>query len=329
MTKITETTKPAEQGEPKNSWLGRLRMAIKRSVGGIGAGLQEILSTNLDKITQEQVEDMQDVLIQSDVNFSVAKSICAAIKGKSFESIDDAKKALADKIASMLVPYNKPFAIEKADIPYVIILAGVNGSGKTTTIAKLTHQLITQQNSVEWAACDTFRAAAVDQMQVWADRLGVHVYKSENDGKKAEPAAVAFKAVKQAFDKKTDVLFIDTAGRLHNNDQLMQELAKIVRTIRKIDERLPQQSILVLDGSTGQNANQQVEGFKKIIPNPNIVVTKLDGTAKAGFLVGICETFSVNIAAVGIGERIKDLGDFDPNAFAASVVGLGLPATEE
>jgi fused signal recognition particle receptor len=208
------------------------------------------------------------------------------------------------------------------DIPYVVIFAGVNGSGKTTTIAKLTHQLLAQKLSVEWAACDTFRAAAVDQMQVWADRLGVHVYKGEQNGKKVDPASVAFQAFQQALSKKTDVLFIDTAGRLHNNDQLMQELAKIVRTLHKIDERLPQQSLLVLDGSTGQNANQQVEGFRKIIPQPNIVVTKLDGTAKAGFLVGICEMFGGNIAAVGIGEQLEDLGFFEPCVFAASVVGL-------
>ncbi|MDR3285788.1 MAG: signal recognition particle-docking protein FtsY [Holosporales bacterium] len=307
----------------KSSWLKKLGSTIKKSAQGLNVGLSEIFSSSKGQLDQKQIEEIQDLLIQNDVGFETVCFICNKLKGKILENVEIAKSILAEEIAKILEPYSVPFSIQKTPIPYTIIMAGVNGSGKTTTITKLSQKLLALGFSVEWAACDTFRAAAVEQMQVWADRINVSVYKSDlAPGKKQDPAALAFRAFQETFKKKTDVLFIDTAGRLYNNDQLMQELAKIVRSLKKINNEIPHKNILVLDGIAGQNVLHQVEAFKKLIPITDLIITKLDGTAKAGFVIELCRKFQLNIAAIGIGEAVDDLDYFAPKVFAESLLGL-------
>lgn len=308
----------------KKSWLSRLGSAIKKSTSNISNGIQEVFSSKGLSLTKEQLEDLRDVLISGDVGVDVADNLCKLLQKQHFKNIDELKVFLANEISKIISDYTKPFSIEELDKTQVILVAGVNGSGKTTTIAKLSQKLKEQGKTVEWAACDTFRAAAVDQMQIWADKLGVNLYKLESEGKKVDPSAVAFKAFESALKNKTDVLFVDTAGRLPNNENLMQELAKIVRTLRKINENAPHQSLLILDGTTGQNTFTQVELFRKVLPITSIIVTKLDGSAKGGFLVGLCQKFKINVSAIGIGETADSLDYLDANIFSKSLMGINI-----
>jgi fused signal recognition particle receptor len=398
------------------SWFGKLTAALKKSANAISDGLAGVFSSHsAQKLSAEQIEEIQDILIQSDVSFRVASVICEGLRGKRVADVNEAKAILASSVAEILRPHTIPFceyllrgledspalggrevgpggaagtgeaigvkgagrevgtggaeAIGAAGPAQTcaIVVIGVNGSGKTTTIAKLSKMLVEKHLSVEWAACDTFRAAAVEQMQVWADRLGICLYKTEfsqsahsaassvqaaaasanlasaapasaavasaaatpsrqNTGiaappqKKQDPSALAFQACQKAKEKGTRVLFVDTAGRLQNNAQLMQELAKIVRTVQKVCE--VSRYVLVLDGVIGQNAISQVEMFGKIAPITDLIVTKLDGMAKAGFIIELCQKFKLNISAIGVGEGAEDIGDLDPDVFAKALVGL-------
>jgi fused signal recognition particle receptor len=233
-------------------------------------------------------------------------------------SVDEIKGALADEITRIMDPVAKPLPIY-TKTPQVILVVGVNGSGKTTTIGKLASQFRAAGKKVVIAAGDTFRAAAVEQLQVWGDRAGVPVLTAPEG---SDPASLAFDAMEQAERDGADLLMIDTAGRLQNRQDLMEELAKIVRVIRKKDDTAPHNTLLVLDATTGQNALSQVETFQKLSDVSGLVMTKLDGTAKGGVLVALADRFGLPIHAIGVGEQIDDLDAFDPEDFARALTGI-------
>jgi fused signal recognition particle receptor len=266
------------------------------------------------------LEGLEELLIQADLGVETALKVAANIAEGRFGrrvSAPEIKQALAAEIARILDPVARPLPIYPRR-PQVVLVVGVNGSGKTTTIGKLASQLKAAGKSVVIAAGDTFRAAAVEQLQIWGSRAGVPVYKAEQG---SDPASLAFEAMEKAQAMGADMLLIDTAGRLQNREDLMQELAKIVRVIRKRDETAPHNTVLVLDATTGQNALSQVEIFRKVADVTGLVMTKLDGTAKGGVLVALADRFGLPIHAIGVGEAIDDLSPFDPEDFAKALTG--------
>jgi fused signal recognition particle receptor len=266
------------------------------------------------------LESLEELLIQSDMGVDTALRVTANIAegrfGKRISSAD-LKEALASEIARIMEPVARPLPIY-AHKPQVVLVVGVNGSGKTTTIGKLASQFKAAGKSVVIAAGDTFRAAAVEQLQIWGQRAGVPVLTAPEG---SDPASLAFDALTKAQADGADLLLIDTAGRLQNRADLMEELAKIVRVLRKKDPSAPHNTLLVLDATTGQNALMQVEIFSKIADVSGLVMTKLDGTARGGVLVALADKFGLPIHAIGVGEQIDDLSPFDPQDFANALVG--------
>ena len=267
------------------------------------------------------LESLEDLLIQADMGVDTALRVTANLAegrlGKRV-SAEEIKLALADEIARIMDPVARPMPLYPTK-PQVVLVVGVNGSGKTTTIGKLASQFKAAGKSVVIAAGDTFRAAAVEQLQIWGDRAGVPVMTAPEG---SDPASLAFDAMTRAQETGADLLLIDTAGRLQNRTDLMEELAKIVRVIRKKDPSAPHNTLLVLDATTGQNALLQVEIFRKIADVSGLVMTKLDGTAKGGVLVALADKFGLPIHAIGVGEQIDDLSPFDPQDFARALVGI-------
>ena len=267
------------------------------------------------------LESLEDLLIQADMGVDTALRVTANLAegrlGKRV-SAEEIKLALSDEIARIMEPVARPMPLYPTK-PQVVLVVGVNGSGKTTTIGKLASQFKAAGKSVVIAAGDTFRAAAVEQLQIWGDRAGVPVMTGPEG---SDPASLAFDAMTRAQETGADLLLIDTAGRLQNRTDLMEELAKIVRVIRKKDPSAPHNTLLVLDATTGQNALLQVEIFRKIADVSGLVMTKLDGTAKGGVLVALADKFGLPIHAIGVGEQIDDLSPFDPQDFARALVGI-------
>lgn len=276
-------------------------------------------------LDDEMLESLEDLLVASDMGVDTALRVAANIAqgrmGKRL-SVPELKDLLATEIARIMEPVAKPLPIYPKR-PQVVLVVGVNGSGKTTTIGKLASQFRAAGKSVVIAAGDTFRAAAVEQLKVWGDRAGVPVLTAPEG---SDPASLAFEAMTKAEAEGADLLLIDTAGRLQNRSDLMEELAKIVRVIRKKDPEAPHNTLLVLDATTGQNALSQVEIFSKIADVSGLVMTKLDGTAKGGVLVALADRFRLPIHAIGVGEQIDDLSPFDPEDFARALVGASDPA---
>lgn len=267
------------------------------------------------------LERLEDLLIQADMGVDTAVRVTANIAEGRFGkrmSTPELRAALANEIARIMEPVARPLPLYPQK-PQVVLVVGVNGSGKTTTIGKLASQFKAAGKSVVIAAGDTFRAAAVEQLQVWGARAGVPVLTAAEG---SDPASLAFDALTQAQAEGADLLLIDTAGRLQNRQDLMEELAKIVRVLRKKDPSAPHNTILVLDATTGQNAINQVEIFRKIADVSGLVMTKLDGTAKGGVLVALADKFGLPIHAIGVGEQIDDLQPFDPEEFARALVGV-------
>jgi fused signal recognition particle receptor len=267
------------------------------------------------------LESLEDVLIQADMGVETAARVAANIAAGRMDrrvSSSEIRRALADEVARIMEPVARPMPIYPKR-PQVVLVVGVNGSGKTTTIGKLASQFRAAGKSVVIAAGDTFRAAAVEQLQVWGQRAGVPVLTAPEG---SDPASLAFDAMTQAQASGADLLLIDTAGRLQNRADLMEELSKIVRVIRKKDPDAPHNTILVLDATTGQNALNQVEIFRKLADVTGLVMTKLDGTARGGVLVALADRFGLPIHAIGVGEQIDDLAPFDPQDFARALVGL-------
>ena len=271
-------------------------------------------------LDDDMLEELEDLLVSTDLGVDAATRIAANIaEGRFGRRVGgrEIKRLMAEEVARVLEPVAKPLPLY-AKKPQVVLVVGVNGSGKTTTIGKIASQLKGAGKSVMIAAGDTFRAAAVEQLSVWGERAGVPVFKLEQG---ADPASLAFDALAKAQADGVDVLLIDTAGRLQNRQDLMEELAKIVRVIRKRDETAPHNTLLVLDATTGQNAVGQVEVFRKIADVTGLVMTKLDGTARGGVLVALADKIGLPIHAIGVGEGIEDLQPFDPMEFARALTG--------
>lgn len=302
------------------SWSERLRGGFRKTSERLTENLSGIVSTT--KLSEDQLDDIEDALILSDLGPRAAARIRERLAEERFErGADEAaiKDAVAAEIAAILRPVAKPLDIVAFPRPQVILVIGVNGSGKTTTIAKLGHLFQEQDYAVMLAAGDTFRAAAIGQLAVWADRLGVPVIRGPEGG---DPASIVFDAVKAATDQGTDALIVDTAGRLHNKRELMDELAKIRRVLGRLNPEAPHDVVLVLDATNGQNALQQIEIFKEVAGVTGLIMTKLDGTARGGMLVAAAEQYGLPIHAIGVGEKIDDLRPFDPELVARVIAGV-------
>ncbi len=298
-----------ETSEPRPGMVGRI----------LGLGTKAAVTKRV--LDDDMLESLEELLISADLGVDTALRVTGNIAeshaGKRLGA-DEIKRLLADEIARVMSPVARPLPLYTKK-PQVVLVVGVNGSGKTTTIGKLASQFMAAGKSVVIAAGDTFRAAAVEQLQVWGDRAGVPVMTAPEG---SDPASLAFDAMASAEAEGADLLMIDTAGRLQNRADLMEELAKIVRVIRKKDGTAPHNTLLVLDATTGQNALRQVEIFQKVADVSGLVMTKLDGTAKGGVLVALADRFGLPIHAIGIGERIDDLAPFDPDDFANALTGL-------
>ena len=302
------------------SWFDRLKAGLARSTTKLADNLSG-LATGTAPLDEARLDAIEEALITADLGPAVAARIRETLSGPRFaRGIDDAglKSAVADDIAAILAPYARPLAITAFPRPHVILVVGVNGVGKTTTIAKLARRLTEQDYSVMLAAGDTFRAAAIAQLQIWADRVGVPLISGEQG---ADAAGLAYTALEKAQSSGADVLIIDTAGRLQNKAGLMDELAKIRRVLQKRSPASPHDTLLVLDATTGQNALNQIEVFKDIAHVSGLVITKLDGSARGGVIVAAAERFHLPIHAIGIGEGMDDLRPFDAADFARAITG--------
>ncbi len=318
-TQTVETQVEAPAVE-KKGWLSRLREGLSKSTKKVAESITSLFTKK--KLDQQTLDDLEDVLIQADLGVAVASRLIGKLGKERFGkevTDEEVRAAFADDIAEILQPVAVPLTIDAARKPHVVLVVGVNGSGKTTTIAKLAGLYKGEGRSVMLAAGDTFRAAAVEQLKVWGDRAGVPVVSKQTG---ADAAGLAYEALERARAEKTDVLLIDTAGRLHNKTNLMEELAKIVRVLAKLDPEAPHSCLLVLDATTGQNAHAQVETFKAMSPVDALVLTKLDGSAKGGVLVALAEKFKLPVVAIGVGEGIDDLRPFEARAFARGLMGL-------
>jgi fused signal recognition particle receptor len=308
---------PPEDG----GWLGRLKGKLTKSSSQMSAGITRIFTAK--KIDDAALDELEELLIAADLGVAAAARVKAALAKKKVDkdvSAADVRNVLADEIAAVLGPAARDLDLERGFRPHVILMVGVNGTGKTTTIGKMAQQLKALGKNVMVAAGDTFRAAAIDQLEVWAARAGVPIIKGAPG---SDAASVAFEAMSAAQRNGIDVLIIDTAGRLQNKTELMDELAKIVRVIRKKDPAAPHDTILVLDATTGQNALAQTEVFRAAADVSGLIMTKLDGTAKGGILVACTEKFHLPIYGIGVGEKIEDLQPFDAKAFAEALAGAG------
>ncbi len=305
----------------KRGLFARLREGLSRSSSQLGSGIGGIFKGR--KLDNETLEALEEVLIAGDLGAATAAELTAELAESKFGkdvTPDEVRAALADQIATILAEVEGTLDIDRAARPHVILVAGVNGTGKTTTVGKLARQFRDDGLSVTLVAGDTFRAAAVEQLRIWGERADAEVV--ARDGSGSDPAGLAFDALEAAKAAGTDVLMIDTAGRLQNKANLMAELQKVDRVIKKIDPHAPHTRLLVLDATTGQNAHNQVEVFRDAIDIDGIVVTKLDGTAKGGVLVALARRFGLPVVALGVGEGMEDLRPFDATAFAHALMAV-------
>jgi fused signal recognition particle receptor len=302
------------------SWFDRLKTGLTRSTAKLGDSLAG-LATGTMPLDDARLDAIEEALITADLGPAVAGRIRARLADAKFaKGIDEAglKAAVAAEVSAVLAPVAKPLAVTAFPRPHVILVVGVNGSGKTTTIAKLARRFTEQDYTVMLAAGDTFRAAAIAQLKIWAERIGVPVVSGEQG---ADAPGLAFEALKTARAAGTDVLIIDTAGRLQNKAGLMDELAKMRRVIQKLSPAAPHDTVLVLDATTGQNALNQIEVFQDVAKITGLIMTKLDGSARGGVLIAAAERFGLPIHAVGIGEGMDDLRPFEADEFGRALVG--------
>ena len=310
-------TKPEAGG---GGWWGRLRQGLSRSSNSIRQGIIDVFSKR--KLDADTLDDLEDVLIKADLGVAMASRITSAIGAARFEKGIEAgavQAILAREVEGVLAKVAVPFSVDPATKPFVVLVVGVNGSGKTTTIGKLAAKLVAQGQTVTLGAGDTFRAAAIEQLKIWGARIGAPVIARDQG---ADAAGLAFDAVATARDNGSDVLLIDTAGRLQNRAELMDELGKVIRVIKKVDATAPHAVLLVLDATVGQNAMSQVEIFTRVAGVTGLVMTKLDGTARGGILVAVAEKFGLPVHFIGVGESIDDLEPFAAADFARAIAGL-------
>lgn len=303
------------------TWFERLKRGLAKTASRLGDGISGVF-TGKRRLDDAALEDLEEVLIAADLGPAMAARMTSDLAKEKFDKEitgDEVRVAFADHVRSVLEPVAKPLEIGAEHHPHVVLVVGVNGSGKTTTIGKLAKQFKDQGKSVMLAAGDTFRAAAVEQLKIWGDRTHCPVVAKEEG---SDAAALAYEALAAAKEQGVDVLLIDTAGRLQNKTGLMEELQKVVRVIGKQDETAPHDTVMVLDATVGQNALQQVKVFGEMVNVTGLVLTKLDGTAKGGVMVALADAFGLPVHAIGVGEQAEDFRPFDADDFAKSLMGL-------
>ena len=308
-----------EAQEPRG-WFARLKAGMARSSERLNAGINTIF--NRRRLDDAALLELEELLIASDMGTGIAAEVTEELRRTRFNqevSPEEVRGALAEEVIRLVEPVMKPLRLDLGRKPFVILVVGVNGSGKTTTIAKLAKQYRDAGHDVMLAAGDTFRAAGVEQLQIWGERTGCRVITRPAG---SDAAGLAYEAFEQARDEGSEILLIDTAGRLHNEANLMSELQKIVRVLKKVDPQAPHSVLLVLDATTGQNAHAQAEIFREMVGVTGIIMTKLDGTARGGVLVSLAEKYGIPIHAIGVGETADDLRPFEARAYARSLVGL-------
>ncbi|MDX9690301.1 MAG: signal recognition particle-docking protein FtsY [Alphaproteobacteria bacterium] len=306
--------------EEKQSWLTRLKDGLSKSTAKITGGITSLLTKR--KLDHDVLSELEDILILADLGPATSSRLVQAFgKSRFGKDVSDQEvcEALAIEMEAILAPCDSPLKLDPKAKPFVILMVGVNGAGKTTTIGKMAKQMVDGGWRVMMVAGDTFRAAAVSQLKVWGERCGCPIMTAPQG---SDAAALAYQSLEKAKREGYDVLMIDTAGRLHNKSDLMAELSKISRVLKKIDPDAPHATLLVLDATTGQNAYAQVEVFKEMTAISGLVLTKLDGSAKGGVVVGLADKFKLPIHAVGVGERIDDLQPFDARSFSTSLMGV-------
>jgi len=308
---------PDAAATQRSGWFSRLKAGLTKTSSKLSEGITGLFTKS--RLDIDTLDDLEDLLIQADLGVETATRISTTLSQSRYAkgiSPEDVRTVLADEVERVLAPVAKPLVLDRALKPHVILVVGVNGAGKTTTIGKLAQQFRLSGRSVMMAAGDTFRAAAIDQLKIWGERTGAPVVAHKVG---ADAAGLAFDALKAAQEAGSDVLLVDTAGRLQNKQGLMDELEKVVRVLRKIDPSAPHTVLLVLDATTGQNALSQVEVFKDRAGVTGLVMTKLDGTARGGILVAISARFGLPVHAIGVGEAADDLQPFDPKEFARAI----------
>ncbi|MEO9526254.1 signal recognition particle-docking protein FtsY [Roseibium sp.] len=306
--------------EPKASWFQRLKHGLSRSSASLTEGISSIFTKR--KLDASMLEELEDILIQADLGVDTAMAITERLSDGRYNkeiSPEEVRAILSEEVEKVLEPVARPLDLDTGNKPHVVLMIGVNGTGKTTTIGKLSQKLHSEGKTVMLAAGDTFRAAAVEQLKIWGERTGAEVIAGDTG---ADAAGLTFDAMKAAKDKAVDVLLIDTAGRLQNKAELMDELEKVIRVIRKHDPDAPHTVLLTLDATTGQNALNQVEIFGKVAGVTGLVMTKLDGTARGGILVAIAAKHGLPVHFIGVGEGVADLEPFSAGDFASAIAGL-------
>lgn len=309
-----------EPGKPKVSWFQKLKSGLSRSSSALTDGISSIFTKR--KLDATMLEELEDILIQADLGVDTAMAITDRLSDGRYDKEiepEEVRAILSEEVEKVLLPVATPLDLETGKKPHVVLMVGVNGTGKTTTIGKLSQKLSAEGKSVMLAAGDTFRAAAVEQLKIWGQRTGAEVIARDTG---ADAAGLAFDAMAAAKEREVDVLLIDTAGRLQNKAELMDELEKVIRVIKKHDPESPHSVLLTLDATTGQNALNQVEIFGKVAGVTGLVMTKLDGTARGGILVAIAAKHGLPVHFIGVGEGVDDLEPFSAKDFANAIAGL-------
>ncbi len=308
------------EDKPKLSWWRRLSSGLKRTSSSLGSAVADLVTKR--KLDRAMLDDIEEVLLRADLGTQVAARIAEAVGAGRYDkaiSADEVKAVVATEVEKVLSPVAKPLEIDAERAPFVILVVGVNGSGKTTTIGKLAAKFAAERHKVMLAAGDTFRAAAIEQLKIWGERTKSPVIAGAQG---SDSASLAFNALTAAREQAIDVLLIDTAGRLQNKAELMNELEKVVRVLRKVDTTAPHAVLLVLDATVGQNALSQVEAFHRTAGVTGLVMTKLDGTARGGILVALAEKHKLPVHFIGVGESVDDLAPFTARDFARAIAGI-------
>ena len=304
----------------QKGWLGKLEAGLTKSSLSLTNSLNELLVKK--KLDSQTLEEIEDVLITADLGVETARKISKKLASTRFgkdANPTEVRRVVADEIIEILSPVAQPLSLNSANRPHVILVCGVNGGGKTTTEGKLAHKFVEDGKHVMLAAGDTFRAAATEQLKIWGERAACPVISKETG---SDPAGLVFEAFQQARKDSADVLLIDTAGRLQNNTELMEELQKIIRVVQRFDKTAPHSCLLVLDATVGQNAHSQVEIFLRMVNVTGLILTKIDGSAKGGVLVSLAQKNGLPVHAIGVGEQPDDLQTFSATDFALSLLDI-------